>query len=156
MEPLAATLRPKSLQGFIGQKHLVDPGKPIRLAIEKKHIFSFILWGPPGVGKTTLARIYAQALDAQYFELSAVSTGKDDIKKIIEIKEPLVLEQKPKVLFLDEATSALDQASQSLIFKNLKSLNITLVVIAHRLSTILDADRIYRLEDGRNKTITKL
>ena len=84
MEPLASKIRPTSLKEFVGQSHLVDEGKPLRLAIDKKHIFSFILWGPPGVGKTTLARIYAQALDAEYYELSAVSTGKDDIKKIIE------------------------------------------------------------------------
>lgn len=64
MEPLASQLRPKSLNQFVGQEHLVAPGKPLRVAIEKKHIFSFILWGPPGVGKTTLARIYAQALGA--------------------------------------------------------------------------------------------
>ena len=84
MEPLASKIRPTSLDQFVGQTHLVGPGKPLRMAIEKKHIFSFILWGPPGVGKTTLARIYAKALDADYYELSAVSTGKDDIRKIIE------------------------------------------------------------------------
>ena len=84
MEPLASKIRPTDLDQFVGQKHLVGPGKPLRIAIEKKHIFSFILWGPPGVGKTTLARMYAKAVEADYFELSAVSTGKDDIRKIIE------------------------------------------------------------------------
>jgi len=56
-EPLAAKLRPKSLDEYVGQSHLVGEGKPLRVAIEKKHLFSFILWGPPGTGKTTLARI---------------------------------------------------------------------------------------------------
>ena len=75
MEPLASRIRPRALDEFVGQEHLVGPGKPIREAIEKKHLFSFILWGPPGVGKTTLARIYANALNAEMFELSAVSAG---------------------------------------------------------------------------------
>lgn len=83
MEPLASKIRPRSLGEFIGQEHLVGVGKPLRQAIEQKHLFSFILWGPPGVGKTTLARIYASALGAEFFELSAVSAGKDDIRRIV-------------------------------------------------------------------------
>lgn len=98
MEPLAQALRPKNLDEFVGQEHLVGPGMPLAVAIEKKHIFSFILWGPPGVGKTTLARIYAEALNADYHELSAVSAGKDDIRKIVEGGDLFG----PKVLFLDE------------------------------------------------------
>jgi putative ATPase len=99
MEPLASKIRPQKLEDFIGQKHLVAPGKPLQIAIKNKHVFSFILWGPPGVGKTTLARIYAHALGADYYELSAVSAGKEDIRKIIVNKEPFLLEQKPKYYF---------------------------------------------------------
>jgi putative ATPase len=99
MEPLASRIRPTNLDDYVGQEHLVGSGKPFRVAIENGHIFSFVLWGPPGTGKTTLARIYANAINAAFYELSAVSAGKEDIRKII--KERVIFDQ-PKVLFLDE------------------------------------------------------
>ena len=99
MEPLANQIRPQTLDEYIGQKHLVGAGKPLRLAIEQKHVFSFVLWGTPGTGKTTLARIYANALNADFYELSAVSAGKEDIRKIV--KQPRMMNQ-PRILFLDE------------------------------------------------------
>jgi putative ATPase len=99
MQPLANKIRPQNLDEFVGQTHLVGAGKPLRLAIEQQHIFSFVLWGTPGVGKTTLARIYANAINADFYELSAVSAGKEDIRKIV--KEPRD-ENRPRVLFLDE------------------------------------------------------
>ncbi|HEX8370854.1 MAG TPA: replication-associated recombination protein A [Pyrinomonadaceae bacterium] len=99
MEPLASRIRPLTLDGFVGQKHLVGEGKPLRIAIEQGHVFSFILWGTPGTGKTTLARMYANAIHADFYELSAVSAGKDDIRKIIAKPRE---ETSPRVLFLDE------------------------------------------------------
>jgi putative ATPase len=101
MEPLASRIRPTKLDEFVGQEHLVGVGKPVRVAIEKKELFSFILWGPPGSGKTTLARIYAQAVGAEFYELSAVDAGKEDIRRVVGARGTL-LNQKPKVLFVDE------------------------------------------------------
>jgi len=101
MEPLASKIRPLSLEEFVGQEHLVGKGKPLYEAIAAKHLFSFILWGPPGSGKTTLARIYANALEAEFHELSAVDSGKDDIKKVIASGQ-IKFSQRPTVLFIDE------------------------------------------------------
>lgn len=96
-EPLASKIRPNKIDDLIGQSHLLGEGKPLRVAIEKRHKFSFLLWGPPGSGKTTLARIYSQKMESNLFELSAVSAGKADIKKIVNLES-----QKQKILFLDE------------------------------------------------------
>ena len=126
MEPLASKIRPKDLEGFVGQEHLVGQGKPLRIAIEQKHLFSFIFWGPPGVGKTTLARIYAKALEAEYFELSAVSAGKDDIKKIVEKKSDLLSGNKPKVLFLDEI-HRFNKAQQDFLLPYVERGELTLI-----------------------------
>ena len=84
MQPLAERLRPQTLDDYIGQKHLVGEGAVIRRMIEQKRISSFILWGPPGVGKTTLAGIIAQTLDVPFFTLSAVTSGVKDVREVIE------------------------------------------------------------------------
>lgn len=122
MEPLASRIRPQSLEEFIGQEHLVGKGGPFREAIEKQHLFSFIFWGPPGVGKTTLARIYARALDAELHELSAVSAGKDDIRQIAA----RTLNNKPKLLFLDEI-HRFNKAQQDFLLPFVESGEITLI-----------------------------
>lgn len=129
MEPLAVRIRPRNLNEFVGQEHLVGEGKPLRVAIEKKHIFSFILWGPPGVGKTTLARIYADALDADLYELSAVSAGKDDIKKIADAAPhgaSRLPTGKRKVLFLDEI-HRFNKAQQDFLLPFVERGTITLI-----------------------------
>ncbi|KKT29846.1 MAG: AAA ATPase central domain protein [Candidatus Collierbacteria bacterium GW2011_GWC2_44_18] len=123
VEPLASRIRPSILEEFIGQNHLTGEGKPLRLAIKNKLIFSFILWGSPGTGKTTLARIYADAIDADFHELSAVSAGKDDIRQIAGEKNKAT---KPIVIFLDEI-HRFNKAQQDFLLPFVESGKITLI-----------------------------
>lgn len=123
MEPLASKIRPQKLEDFVGQKHLVGTGKPLNLAIKKGHLFSFILWGPPGVGKTTLAKIYANSVKAKLYELSAVSAGKDDIRKIVDDN---TLRIGPKILFLDEI-HRFNKAQQDFLLPHVERGEIVLI-----------------------------
>jgi len=125
MEPLASKIRPQSLKEFVGQDHLVGADKPLRKAIDDRHLFSFILWGPPGTGKTTLAKIYSQALNARLYELSAVSAGKDDIRKIVDEPDTL-MDQRPKLLFLDEI-HRFNKAQQDFLLPYVESGKLTLI-----------------------------
>ena len=157
MEPLAHAVRPTNLKEFVGQTHLVGPDGPIREAIEKKHLFSFILWGPPGVGKTTLARIYAHALDATLYELSAVSAGKADIKKIVETDT----QGHPKVLFLDEI-HRFNKAQQDFLLPYVESGALTLIGATTEnpsfevISALLSRCRVFTLKELSDEDIATI
>ena len=101
--PLAERLRPATLDQVIGQQHLLGPGKPLRVAFESKQPHSMILWGPPGVGKTTLARLMAQGFHAEFIALSAVLSGVKDIREAVERAQLLqATSGRPTILFVDE------------------------------------------------------
>ena len=101
--PLAEALRPKSLDEVVGQQHLLGPGKPLRLAFESGKPHSMILWGPPGSGKTTLARLMAKAFDAEFIALSAVLSGVKDIREAVQTAEnTLASSGRRTILFVDE------------------------------------------------------
>lgn len=103
MQPLAERLRPKTLDDYIGQKHLVGPGAVLRQMIDSGHISSFILWGPPGVGKTTLAKIIAHKLETPFYTLSAVTSGVKEVRDVIErAKNNHLFSPQNPILFIDE------------------------------------------------------
>ena len=102
-QPLADRMRPINLDDFVGQEHLVAEGKVLRKMIESGKLASFILWGPPGVGKTTLARIIANQQKRPFFSLSAISSGVKDVRDTIEkAKKQQFFDHPSPVLFIDE------------------------------------------------------
>lgn len=152
MEPLASKIRPRSIKEFIGQEHLVGKGKPMRVAIEEGHLFSVIFWGPPGTGKTTLARIYA---GEDLCELSAVSAGKKDIRDL--------LQEGKRVLFLDEI-HRFNKAQQDFLLPYVESGELILIGATTEnpsfevISPLLSRCRVftfYALKESEMKEIIK-
>ena len=125
--PLAARMRPRSLDEFVGQEHILQPGKPLRAAIEKGTIGSIILWGPPGTGKTTLARIIAHYADREFVPFSAVTEGVPRVRAIVaEAEERLAMSGRGTILFVDEI-HRLNKSQQDAFLPHVEAGTVTLV-----------------------------
>lgn len=126
LPPLAERMRPSSLEEFVGQEHLTGKGRIIQKALESGGIFSMILWGPPGSGKTTLARIIANTLNAKFYQLSAVSSGVSDLRKVMESAKWNKKQGRKTILFIDEI-HRFNKAQQDALLHSVEDGTITLI-----------------------------
>src|SRR6266571_6245333 len=124
--PLADRMRPKSLDEILGQGHLLDPGKPLRTAIERDQVPSMILWGPPGVGKTTLAQVIAKMTRSSFMPFSAVLAGIKEIKDIMAAAEKARHLGRRTIVFVDEI-HRFNKAQQDAFLPHVERGNITLI-----------------------------
>ena len=125
--PLADRIRPRNLKEFVGQEHLVGPNKILQRLVENKELVSMIFWGPPGVGKTTLASIIAQSIDAYFVSFSAVLSGVKDIREVIEeAREQIKYYNKKTILFVDEI-HRFNKAQQDAFLHHVEDGTITLI-----------------------------
>jgi len=150
--PLAARMRPRSLEEFVGQEHIVGPGRALRRAIEEDRLPSMIFWGPPGSGKTTLARIIATMTRSHFEPVSAVASGVADLRRVAaEAKERLGLHGQRTILFIDEI-HRFNKAQQDIILPYVEDGIITLIGATTEnpsfevISPLLSRSRVFKLE----------
>ncbi|HEX8938898.1 MAG TPA: replication-associated recombination protein A [Candidatus Limnocylindrales bacterium] len=151
-QPLAARMRPRTLDEFVGQEHLVGERGPLRRSIERGQLGSLLLWGPPGTGKTSLARLLAEAVGAEFATLSAVMSGVADVRRVIgEARERLALTGRQTVLFIDEI-HRFNKAQQDALLPQVEDGTITLIGATTENpyfevnSALLSRLRVFRLE----------
>lgn len=151
--PLAERLRPSLIEDYVGQKHLIGPGKPIRIMIEKNDITSMILWGPPGTGKTTLALLISYLVNLDFRQLSAVSSGVKDVRAVLEEAEKnLKYSRKKTILFIDEI-HRFNKAQQDSLLHSVEKGSIILIGATTEnpsfevISPLLSRSRVYVLEE---------
>ncbi len=125
-KPLAERIRPKCLNDFRGQEHLLGKEGPIKKMIESKTISSFLLWGPPGTGKTTIAKIISQQTESEFFQLNAVSSGVKEVRKVIELARQNLQINKRTILFIDEI-HRFNKAQQDALLSSVENGEIILI-----------------------------
>ncbi len=159
-KPLAELIRPKYLKSFIGQTHLIGKNKPLTLAIKKDKVHSLIFWGPPGSGKTTLAKIISKETNSHFVSLSAVSAGKADVKKVVlEAKNPLT--QQKTILFIDEI-HRFNKAQQDFLLPFVEDGTIIFVGATTEnpsfsiISPLLSRCQVYVLESHTSKELNQI
>ena len=166
--PLAERIRPKEFGEFVGQKHLLGKGGTIRKMIEGGDVPSMILWGPPGTGKTTLARLIARGLDAEFFQVNAISSGVRELREIITRAEQSLEAGRRTILFIDEI-HRFNKAQQDALLQSVENGTVVLIGATTEnpsfevISPLLSRCQVYVLEPLTetdlgivlNKTLTK-